>query len=125
MNKGKSQNVIQVISPYWCAETQHWVFDDPRVSLEAEPFIAGIPEMIEDLVQEIPQAQSGFILTFSTSPFPGYQRKLTFIREEWGGAWYRSDQPEREGWLCPALYKYFHKPPAEIYVSAAAKKTTA
>ena len=41
-------NQIQVISPYWHAGT--WVFDDPATGLVQEPFVAGVPDMINDLV---------------------------------------------------------------------------
>jgi hypothetical protein len=40
------------------------VFDDPAVGLKAEPFVSGIPEMIDALVQDIPQADRGFRLLF-------------------------------------------------------------
>ena len=36
--------------------------------------------------------------------------------------WYYSDQFEMEGWLCPALFKYFSDPPREIYVKVEPKK---
>jgi hypothetical protein len=74
--------------------------------------------MIDHLVAAIPDARRGFRLLFSASPFPGYQRKLTRLREEFGGWWYESTEPEMEGWLCPALFRYFDEAPAEIYVKA-------
>lgn len=109
-------NQIQVIAPYWHAGT--WVFDDERTGLVQEPFVSGVPTMIDNLVQEIPEARSGFRLLFSTTPFPGFPRKLSWVREEMGGNWYRSDQPEMEGWLCPALFKYFAAAPATLFVKA-------
>ena len=78
----------------------------------------GIPEMIDDLVREIPNAQQGFRLLFSPQPFPGYQRRIERVREEMGGNWYRADEPPMEGWLCPALFRYFEQPPRELYVRA-------
>jgi hypothetical protein len=112
-------NQINVISPYFFHGT--WVFDDDGVGLQQEPFVSGIPEMIDDLVKEIPDARTGFRLLFSTTPFPGYQRKLTHVREEMGGNWYRADKPDAEGWLCPALFRYFDAAPREIYVRAEPK----
>jgi len=51
------------------------------------------------------------------------------IRIEWGielgdmgGNWYGSEDSPMEGWLCPALFRYFEKAPAELYVKAEAKK---
>ena len=51
-------NVMMVISPYWYQGT--WVFDDPKVGLEREPFVVGVPEMIDHLVRDIPNARDGF-----------------------------------------------------------------
>ncbi len=109
-------NQIQIISPYWLHGT--WVFDDPVVGLTQEPFVCGVPEMIDDLVADIPTARQGFRLLFSARPFPGFQRKLTWVREEMEGNWYKADEPPMEGWLCPALFRYFEAAPAELYVKA-------
>ena len=96
-------NQIMVIAPYWLDEVGTWVFDDPAAGLSQEPFVSGVPEMIDYLVKDIPNARSGFRLLFSASPFPGYQKRLTWKREEMGGNWYASDDPPLEGWLCPAF----------------------
>jgi hypothetical protein len=95
-----------------------WVFDDPRVGLDKEPFVSGADTLIDLLVANIPDAGKGFRLLFSASPFPGYAAKLQWRREEYGGNWYFSPDYNREGWLCPALFKYFDKAPKEIYVKA-------
>ena len=113
-------NAIMVIAPYWFEGT--WVFDDPTVGLVREPFVSGVPDMIDELVEDIPDARRGFRLTFSVSPFPGYQKELIWVREEFGGHWYRSEDPPMEGWLCPALFKYFNEPPERIYVKAEPKE---
>jgi hypothetical protein len=115
-------NQIMVIVPYWLEAAGTWVFDDPATDLKQEPFVEGIPEMIDDLVADIPIARQGFRLLFSAAPFPGFQRKVTRLRQELGGWWYASDEPEAEGWLCPALFRYFEEAPAEIYVKAEAKR---
>jgi len=113
-------NQIQIISPYWLHGT--WVFNDDRVGLVQEPFVSGVPELIDDLVADISDARQGFRLLFSAAPFPGFQRKLTWVREEMGGNWYRADQPPSEGWLCPALFRYFEAAPTELFVKAEALK---
>ncbi len=113
-------NQIMVIAPYWLAGT--WVFDDLTTDLHQEPFVSGVPEMIDHLVKHIPNARSGFRLLFSASPFPGYQKRLVWRREEMGGKWYASDDPPLEGWLCPALFRYFDQAPAELYVRAEENK---
>ena len=114
-------NQIMVIAPYWLEDVGTWVFDDPAAGLSQEPFVSGVPEMMDYLVRDIPNARGGFRLLFSASPFPGYQRKMTWKREEMGGNWYGSDNPPMGGWLCPALFRYFDKAPAELYVKAEAK----
>jgi hypothetical protein len=109
-------NSIMVIAPYRYRGA--WVFDDQAKGLEKEPFIAGIPGMIEDITRGIPNAWKGFRLLFSASPFPGYQAELEWDREESGGAWYRHAGTSAEGWLCPSLFKYFDSAPIRIYVKA-------
>jgi hypothetical protein len=115
-------NQIMVIAPYWLEDVGAWVFDDPAVGLAQEPFVSGVPEMIDYLVRDIPNARKGFRLTFSASPFPGYQKRMVWRREEVGGNWYATDDPPMEGWLCPALFRYFDAAPAELYVRAEPKR---
>jgi len=114
-------NQIHVIAPCWLADVGTWVFDDERLGLVQEPFVSGIPEMIDELVRGISNARGGFRLLFSAAPFPGYQRKLEWVREELGGNWYRTDHPDAEGWLCQALFRYFESAPRELYVKAEGK----
>ena len=112
-------NSLNLIIPY--RYEGMWVFDDPRVGLDKEPFVSGADTMIDVLVKDIPGAEKGFRLLFSASPFPGYTSKLEWRREEYGGNWYFSPDFKMEGWLCPALFKYFDKAPSEIYVKAEPK----
>ena len=114
-------NQIFVIAPYWLDSVGTWVFDDAAVALVQEPFVSGVPEMIDELVADIPNAMAGFRLQFSTAPFPGNQRRMTRVREESGGWSYSSDRPVAEGWLCPALFRNFDEAPEAIYVKAEAK----
>jgi len=111
-------NALMAIFPYQHEGT--WVFDDDAVDLIKEPFVFGIPEMIDDLVSGIPNARKGFKLIFSKTPFPEYQQKLVWVREEYEGNWYTING-EDEGWLCPALLKYFDLAPQAIYVKATSK----
>ena len=112
-------NSIMVITPYRYSGT--WVFDDPAAGLVREPFVAGVPEMIDNLVADVPDADQGFRLTFSASPFPGYQKQLTWVRGDATGNWYRTEDPPMEGWLCPGLFKYYREAPKELYVKAEPK----
>jgi hypothetical protein len=67
--------------------------------------------MIDRLVANIPNAAKAFRLLFSATPFPGYAVKLEWRREEYGGNWYFSPDFKMEGWLYPALFKYFDAAP--------------
>ncbi|HYO10054.1 MAG TPA: DUF6717 family protein [Tepidisphaeraceae bacterium] len=111
-------NAIMIIAPYWNGGT--WVFDDERVGLVREPFVAGVPAMINHLVRDIPNARNGFRLLFSAAPFPGHQAAFTRVRGDSGGTWYRAEDLAVEGWLCPALFKYFDAAPETIYAKAEA-----
>ena len=102
-----------VIHPY--KHDEMWVFDDEKVDLVREPFVAGADKMIDRMVENIPNAESGFNLLFSAQPFPGYQVKFDWRREEYGGSWYHIAALDMEGWLCPALFKYFDEAPKELY----------
>lgn len=106
-------NSIRVIHPYKYEGV--WVFDDEKVGLLQEPFVAGADDIIEKLVANIPNAENGFSLIFSDMPFPGHQAKFDWVREEAGGHWYTIQELDMEGWLCPALFKYFEVAPKYIY----------
>jgi hypothetical protein len=107
-------NSLFVIAPY--KYEGMWVFDDPRVGLSREPFIAGIDTMIDRMVADIPNAEKGFRAVFSAAPFPGSTEKLKWRREESGGNWYYNERFKMEGWLCPALFKYFPTAPKTIFM---------
>jgi len=47
--------------------------------------------------------------------------RFVWTRAECEGHWYRWPELQMEGWLCPALLKYFESPPKEIFVQASAK----
>ena len=112
-------NSLMVIAPYRYAGT--WVFDDAAVGLLKEPFVAGIPEMIDDMVKDISDAEKGFRLLFSTQPFPGHTHKLSWRRGDSTGNWYYSEEYKKEGWLCPGLFKYYKDAPKAIYIKAEPK----
>jgi hypothetical protein len=106
-------NAINVIAPY--KVHGQWVFDDPRAGLSQEPFVAGADTWIDRVVADIPNAEQWFTLIFSSSPFPGHQHRLDWRREEGGGNWYHAADLDMEGWLCPALFKYFTEAPKTLY----------
>ncbi len=114
-----SMNSLFIISPYRLHGT--WVFDDPRVELREEPFVAGADTILDHLSAKIPGAEKGFRLIFSAKPFPGFQAHFERRRAEHEGTWYWSPDFGMEGWLCPALFKYFDAAPETLYVKAEPK----
>jgi hypothetical protein len=96
-----------------------WVFDDARVGLVQEPFVSGADTVIDLMVEGIPGADKGFSMVFAAIPFPGHQHEFRLGRAEAGGHWYSA--PGMEGWLCPALLKYFDKPPERLNVQVRAR----
>ena len=112
------ENQIQVLRPYkWWGQ---WVFDDESTDLVREPFVAGADTMIDVITKHIPNASKGFLLLFSSGPFPGHQAMLAWQREEMDGNVYLWEEANMEGWLCPALLKYFALAPREIYLQVKA-----
>jgi hypothetical protein len=80
---------VLVIEPY--RHDGAWVFDEPRVGLHREPFVAGVTEMIDRLAASIPEAAGGFRLLFAAAPFEGYQAMLHWVRADpVEGNWYRA-----------------------------------
>jgi len=115
------KNAIMVITPYRKYGT--WCFSDENTGLVDEPFVAGIPQIIDLMVKDIPTAESGFKMTFSGEFFPGHTHVLNHTRGEGSGNWYvlAGDGMEAmEGWLCPALFKYFDEAPKMLYAKAEA-----
>ena len=106
-------NSIQIIHPYKYHGT--WVFDDPRVGLVQEPFVSGADIILDRMVKEIPDAANGVTVLFSAQRFPGAQYAFDWRREEFGGNWYYCAQFDLEGWLCPALFKYFEHAPEHLF----------
>jgi len=96
-----------------------WSFDDDAMGLVAEPFVAGIPEMIDILAEQV-GATDRIILTFAPTEFPGAMIRLDRTKEEHGGNWYAWIGRHMQGWLCPALLRYFPQAPEVIHIAAQA-----
>lgn len=109
-------NSVMVIRPYKYSGV--WVFDDERVDLEKEAFVSGADTMIDCATEifGIDKPQEGFTLIFSSHKFPSAQIELEWLREESDGNVYLWKDQNIEGWLCPALFKYFESAPNKIYV---------
>jgi len=93
-----------------------WAFTDDSRELVHEPFVAGIPEIIDHLIDIYSDSSKDrHKITFSSTNFPGSQARLTRKSAEHGGYWYQFG-PNMEGWLCPATLKYFPEHPEELFV---------
>jgi hypothetical protein len=115
-------NQINIIAPYKYLDM--WVFDDPHKNLVQEPFVGGADTILDRLTSSIPDAENGIILIFSAAAFPGFQHKLVWSRAESSGNIYHSPDLAHEGWLCPALLRYFDSPPQELYIQLKATPPT-
>jgi hypothetical protein len=107
-------NEINVIAPYKYLDI--WVFDDAKKGLVQEAFVGGADTIIDLLTSHIPDAASGFVLLFSGTDFPGSQHRMEWSREQGNGNIYYSPGLQVEGWLCPALLRYFERPPQKLFV---------
>lgn len=101
-----------------------WVFDDPAVGLTQEPFVCGMNEILEYWMKEdgvLERALAdGIQVIASNREFPDARHEMRWSREECGGTWYHtSDRTPRglNGWLCPALNKYFDPSPERLHVA--------
>lgn len=111
-------NSISIIKPY--KYLGMWVFDDEKVGLIQEPFVSGADVLIDKVTESIPNAEDGFILIFSDDYFPDADFKIEWRRADNSGNWYYSEEFDMEGWLCPALFKYFPDAPKNLYVKVKA-----
>ena len=109
------KNSIHVIHPYW--DNGSLVFDDATVGLSKEPFVAGADSVLGVLASRVPGCEERFTLLFSDQPFPGAQTSIRRLRPDFGGTWYACDDLNgAEGWLCPALYKYYPQAPERLHL---------
>ena len=107
-------NQIFTIRPYLWEGV--WVFDDAAVGLVREALVYGMPELIRMATAEagIENPERGFVALFSRDPFPGATIELSWVREEMNGNIYV--WRGQEGWLCPALLRYFDPPPRKLFI---------
>ena len=105
-------NSLFIIFPYKLGTT--WVFDDAARGLKQEPFVGDVNKIIDLEVGEATKIS----VTFSDMNFPGANFELvkTDKQESLGGTWYLSPKYLIEGWLCPALLKFFSTPPPKIFI---------
>lgn len=105
-----------------------WVFDDVPKGLINEGLVSGTDKILDRIAARFPNGENGFSLTFSDEPFDGHELTFEWLKSGEGdglaegvtGNWYHEPKTGFEGWLCPALFKYFNTAPKHIYVKAEA-----
>ena len=109
-------NSLLAVNPY--KKDGLWAIDDELRELTREPLVLGIDSMLDYWDKKL-NANNKLKVVFSNNAFPKYNFHLEWLREESGGNWYYSKDLKEEGWLCPALYKYFEIAPKEIFMNIA------
>jgi hypothetical protein len=114
---------VHEIHPYvseWDGQ-RVWVFDDPAKGLINEGLVSGTDRILDNYrFARFPNGEKGFALRFSDQAFAGVDMRFDWVRTGTGeglaegveGNWYTSKALGFEGWLCPALFKYFDTAPA-------------
>lgn len=105
----KTGNQINVIYPY--KTKGGWSFDDAEVGLKGEPFVAGIPEIINSIVGR----RRKFVAYISKAKIPNFTGHLRRDKNSEEAGWYLLQGTKMRGWLCPATLKYFKGYPDSIY----------
>jgi hypothetical protein len=92
-----------------------WCFTDKDRELLHEPFVLGIPEIINKALedQNMYEDNKNYRILFAAREFPACHGVLMRQNEEMGGAWYSCNA--QTGWLCPATLKFFDDFPESIY----------
>ena len=118
----KAGNAVNQIQVYWNGIT--WVFDDARVGLVEEPFVAGADRFISEAIDELHDfaldnaKKNGVLITFSSTEFPAipWEARVVLTSEfkKLGEGMYMTGTGE-SGWLCPATLHYFEDYPKEIF----------
>lgn len=104
-------NSLFIIKPY--KHFGQWVFDDAERGLSKEALVAGIDTMLDIWSQQL--KTQDLVVVFSDGFFPTHNFVLDWVREDVVGNWYESKQLGFQGWLCPALFKYFPTAPKQIF----------
>lgn len=109
-------NSIFIIQAYKVGNT--WAFDDLKRGISQEPFVGGFPNIIRKIMLEkIGKIVDNFTITFSDNKFPGSDICLNKQNDLNGGSWYKLSGTDIEGWLCPALRKYYTESlPNDLYL---------
>lgn len=112
---GHSPVFAQTFRTYNCYDGSQFIIaffeGDKRAHLQLDGKATTLPKRIS--------------LSVSSTPFPGHQYCLDWRREESGGNIYYAAKLDMEGWLCPALLKYFPEAPKQLYVQTKGRSSGA
>jgi len=104
--KSNKENSLFVIFPYKAEGT--WVFDDLKRGLVMEPFVLGVPEMIDNLVAAVNITSNKVRFTFSRNPFPQYHGFLKKEPKKWAGHGTASGNVKLENYTGTAGFAQLH-----------------
>jgi len=98
-----------------------WAFDYSSLGIKAEPFVAGIPAIINFHLEKhgmLEQAKrEGFALKFTAEAELNHTDIILDLDlEKDDGGVYRDRESGLEGWLCPALKTFFTNAPPTLKV---------
>lgn len=101
-----------------------WCFTDESRNLTNEPFVLGMPTIIDKVIKDNNIDSPTPTVIFSSEEFPQCQGYLAYEMFEQGGVWYSLQELHKplkypgetlQGWLCPATLKFFDTHPKRIY----------
>lgn len=102
-----------------------WCFTDHDRGLRHEPFVLGMTEIIDYVINEYKLGDliGPYRIIFSANKFPKHQGHLFYQYAEDNGTWYALSTPAKHiidedsprGWLCPATLEFFDYFPKFIY----------
>lgn len=109
------KNSIFTISPY--KHYGGWVFDDDRVGLVKEAFVAGA----DTLLDKMAEGRDRVTLNFADFPFPDHDVMVDRVEAvdtdiEGYGTNYYCKEFDHDLWLCPALNLYYPESPKQIFI---------
>ena len=99
-------------------ERFRWVFDDAKIGLSQEVFVAGMDDLIDLLVKDIPEATNGFMLYMdewtgtNDHPFIVITHATAMTHPKLGQSnYYWCNELNKKVWLCNNLYRYIDHTP--------------